>query len=514
MNRWSSVAPAISKQYDVAVIGSGFGGSIMSMILKRLGRSVLLLEKGRHPRFAIGESSTPFSNLLLERIATDFDLPFLRPLCEWGSWKRTYPSLPVGLKRGFTFYHHERGKKLGYHDRSRQLLVAASPNDMAADTHWYRPEFDSFLVKKAMEIGVHYLENFKMVEMENSTPWMIRGENPEHEFFANFVIDASGSNSALARMMEIPILPGKLDTTAIYAHFRGVESIHAIGTPYPPDAAAVHHLFDGGWIWVLHFDNGITSAGAMLTKELSIELELRAGEESAAFGRLLQRFPSIETLFKDAQAMSPWFSIARVPFRRARMVGENWALLPSAAGFVDPLLSTGFALNLLGIKRLAENFKKGNQPTQEELGEYARTSMQELDATEDLITALYSQLGRPGQFNLLTLLYFASLSFTEAAWRLGKEELATRFLLENHSAFRRDRERLCALARKGIRLTRQEITRAIAPVDVIGLTDWGRDWWYPADTCDLIRSAPKLGATQEQVERLILSQQRLPIREP
>lgn len=486
----------------------------MSMILKRLGRSVLLLEKGRHPRFAIGESSTPFSNLLLERIATDFDLPFLRPLCEWGSWKRTYPSLPVGLKRGFTFYHHERGKKLGYHDRSRQLLVAASPNDMAADTHWYRPEFDSFLVKKAMEIGVHYLENFKMVEMENSTPWMIRGENPEHEFFANFVIDASGSNSALARMMEIPILPGKLDTTAIYAHFRGVESIHAIGTPYPPDAAAVHHLFDGGWIWVLHFDNGITSAGAMLTRELSSELELRAGEESAAFGRLLQRFPSIETLFKDAQAMSPWFSIARVPFRRARMVGENWALLPSAAGFVDPLLSTGFALNLLGIKRLAENFKKGNQPTQEELGEYARTSMQELDATEDLISALYSQLGRPGQFNLLTLLYFASLSFTEAAWRLGKEELATRFLLENHSAFRRDRERLCALARKGIRLTRQEITRAIAPVDVIGLTDWGRDWWYPADTCDLIRSAPKLGATQEQVERLILSQQRLPIREP
>jgi FADH2 O2-dependent halogenase len=196
------------------------------------------------------------------------------------------------------------------------------------------------------------------------------------------------------------------------------------------------------------------------------------------------------------------------------MVGENWALLSSAAGFVDPLLSTGFALNLLGIKRLAENFKKGNQPTLEELGEYARTSMQELDATEDLISALYSQLGRPGQLNLLTLLYFASLSFTEAAWRLGKEELATRFLLENHSAFRRDRERLCALARKGIRLTRQEITRAIAPVDVIGLTDWGRDWWYPADTCDLIRSAPKLGATQEHVERLILSQQRIPIREP
>jgi FADH2 O2-dependent halogenase len=365
-----------------------------------------------------------------------------------------------------------------------------------------------------VELGVHYLENFKLVEMENSTPWTIRGENAAQEFFAKFVIDASGSNSVLARKMEIPMVSGKLDTTAIYAHFRGVEPVHAIGTPYPPDAAAVHHTFPGGWIWVLHFDNGITSAGAMLTRELSSELELRVGEESAVFGRLLERFPSIKALFKNAQTVTPWFSIARVPFRRAQMVGEDWALLPSAVGFVDPLLSTGFALNLLGIKRLAENLKNGNQPTLEGLGEYARVSMQELDATEDLISALYSQLGRPGQFNLLTLLYFASLSFTEAAWRLGKEELATGFLLENNIAFRRDRERLCALARKGISITREEITRAITPVDVIGLADWGRNWWYPADPCDLIRSAPKLGANQAQVERLILSQQRSSVRAP
>jgi hypothetical protein len=106
------------------------------------------------------------------------------------------------------------------------------------------------------------------------------------------------------------------------------------------------------------------------------------------------------------------------------------------------------------------------------------------------------------------------LSFTEAAWRLGKEELATRFLLENHSAFRRDRERLCALTRKGIRITREEITRAIAPIDVIGLTDWGRNWWYPADPCDLIRSAGKLGVTEKEVEQLILSQQRSSVRAP
>src|ERR1700716_2013995 len=61
--------------YDIAVVGSGFGGSLLGMIARRLGHSVILLEKGQHPRFAIGESSTPLSNILLEQLAARFDLP-------------------------------------------------------------------------------------------------------------------------------------------------------------------------------------------------------------------------------------------------------------------------------------------------------------------------------------------------------------------------------------------------------------------------------------------------------
>ena len=57
------------KDFDIAVIGSGFGGSLIAMIARQLGRSVILIERGRHPRFAIGESSTPLANLLLEEIA-------------------------------------------------------------------------------------------------------------------------------------------------------------------------------------------------------------------------------------------------------------------------------------------------------------------------------------------------------------------------------------------------------------------------------------------------------------
>ena len=44
----------------------------------------MLIERGRHPRFAIGESSTPLANLLLEELADRYDLPRIRAVLEVG----------------------------------------------------------------------------------------------------------------------------------------------------------------------------------------------------------------------------------------------------------------------------------------------------------------------------------------------------------------------------------------------------------------------------------------------
>jgi FADH2 O2-dependent halogenase len=82
---------------DVAIVGSGFAGSLAALILRRQGKSVALLERGRHPRFAIGESSTPLANLLIEEIADRWDLPRLRPFSKWGTWRASHPEVACGL---------------------------------------------------------------------------------------------------------------------------------------------------------------------------------------------------------------------------------------------------------------------------------------------------------------------------------------------------------------------------------------------------------------------------------
>ena len=67
------------------------------------------------------------------------------------------------------------------------------------------------------------------------------------------------------------------------------------GHPYPCDAAALHHVLDGGWMWVLRFDNGVTSAGFSLDPEVH---PMRADETpEQEWARLLGTYPSLARQF-------------------------------------------------------------------------------------------------------------------------------------------------------------------------------------------------------------------------
>src|SRR5690606_35486269 len=126
----------------------------------------------------------------------------------------------------------------------------------------------------------------------------------------------------------------------------------ADGAPYPPDDAALHHVFPGAWIWVLRFNNGITSAGAALTDALAADIG--AADGAPAWARLLDRLPSVREQFRESRATRPFIHAPRIAFCCSDVGGRSWALLPSAAGVIDPLLSTGFQLALLGIERLVD----------------------------------------------------------------------------------------------------------------------------------------------------------------
>lgn len=512
----------MTRRAEIIIAGAGFAGALLAMILRRQGRSVLLLERGRHPRFAIGESSTPLANLIFEHLAKQYRLPRLAPLAKWGSWQKKYPSLGCGLKRGFTFYGHRFGEPFqAGAAHQNELMVGASPNEEIADTHWFRADFDDFLVREAVAAGAEYWDE---VELNHFAPSpggvavQAARKGKIFRFEAEFLVDATGPRGFLHRALELgeASFPDFPQTAGLYTHFRGVKPFKGSVTgadenpPYPAEQAAIHHVFPGGWIWILHFNNGLTSAGVAAEQSLANDLGLDHGREG--WGRLLARLPSLEPCFKNAEPVGPFVSAPRLPFRSETIRGDRWILLPSAAGFIDPLLSSGFPLTLLGIARLAGIFEKAwNEPDfHARLEEYARRTEDELLFVAGLIAALYRHMDRFEDFRALTLLYFAAASFSEAAVRLGQRAVGAPFLLCERADFRKGWEECVrpgltadgSCAPGGARLS-GKISSLIEPVNIAGLGQPQRRHWYGVDLNDLRAGAGKLGVPVSAIERMI-----------
>ena len=522
---------SVGADTDLAIVGSGFGGSFLAMIARRLGYRVMLLERGRHPRFAIGESASPLAGVLIEQLADRYDLPRLRPLSAFGTWQRTYPDVVCGLKRGFTYFKHETGQRYRVEpDRSNQLLVAASPSDELSDTHWLRADVDHFLVREAVDLGVEYLDEVTL----ESTEWHANGatlRGTRHgasvQVRAAFVVDASGPRGFLSRALGIeePGFDGYPRTQALFSHFTDVARCDDMPdfeprtdrgsripnpesqVPYPVDDAALHHVFDGGWMWVLRFGNGVTSAGIAVTDALASELRLSEGEP--AWRRFLARHPSIAAQFAEARAIREFTWMRQVAYRSAQAAGERWAMLPSAAAFIDPLFSTGIPLTLLGIQRLAETWRRGGSldPPSHGASEdaplrmslYNAVTLAEADHTARFIAGCYAAFSRFEAFTVYSMFYFAAASFSEMQRRLTPERASGGFLRAADADYASALRALSPSTREPAPDLFRLVSDAIDRINIAGLCDSKRGNWYPVDLEDTVRAAGKLGLTPDDV---------------
>jgi FADH2 O2-dependent halogenase len=246
----------------------------------------------------------------------------------------------------------------------------------------------------------------------------------------------------------------------------------------------------------------------VVTDELAGRLRLSDGEP--AWRRLIEQIPALDEQFRSAKSELPFKHMPRVSFRSAQIAGTRWALLASAAGFVDPLLSTGFPLTLLGVARLATILAADWQTERftSQLQNYAEHTDRELVATARLIGSLYASMANFPVFSALSLLYFAAASYAEAARRLGKPELASSFLLCEHPEFGPACVDLFDRARRHLTLAQsakliRDINNVIEPFNVAGLGRPERRNWYPVDPQDLLDAAGKLQADEAEISSML-----------
>lgn len=488
--------------FDIAVLGSGFAGSLIGMIARQQGRSVLIVDRATHPRFAIGESSTPVADFVLRELVTRYGLSRIAPLSKFGSWQQHYPQLGCGLKRGFTYYEHSPNTPfVPDHEHSRELAVAASSDDAGADTHWVRAEVDAFLATEAERMGADLRTGTSVERLEhlNDRPgWQL---HLQHDGMsdcvrASFLIDATGEGSVLPRFLGLRDRTDLLHTRseAIFSHFSdlprwqdALASHHAKldDYPFPCDDAAQHHLFDRGWMWMLRFQKNLASVGIAFTPSGPTgRSDIRdSSNPEEAWRGWLDRYPSVSDLMTHAKlATSPGRIVraGRLQRRWDQAAGEDWALLPHTAGFIDPLHSTGIAYSLCGVERLADLLERhGQQPScGAMLGEYQRAVFRELEVIDRLVHGCYLTLGHFSMFTAYAMLYFAAATTYEQR-RLNEGYREDHFFLaadDDHwcSLLRELHQTVIDWHRSGGRAWPdfpQRVARAIEPYNHVGLFD-------------------------------------------
>lgn len=487
----------MSRRIDVAVLGSGFGGSLLAILLDRIGLSCLVVERGAHPRFAVGESSTPIADLVLRDLAARYDLPWLEPLTRYGPWCRTYPDVGRGLKRGFSYFPHRPGEAFRpYPDHRTELLVAANRDDEHADTQWMRSDVDAFLVARVREQGIEVRERTVTALERRGDGWRLtltRGGDVK-VVDAGFVVDATGEGGAVADALGLPRDVSRLRTVsrAIFGHFEGVtpwnDVLRELGAgtadhPFRCDDAAQHHLLREGWLWQLRFDHGVTSLGLVLDAtdhplDPSVPVQ-------AEWDTVIGRYPSLAAQLAGAQLVAPEGGLvrtARLQRRTSDVAGPGWALIPNAAGFVDPLHSTGIAQTLCGVERLAgllgdHGMGASALPA---LRAYGATVLEELDLIDAIVAAGYRSRSSFRLFAATSMLYFAAATTYEHRRLEGELRPGAAFLCADQAALRAavvaveaalDRALEAGPTGAAIERFETEVARRIEPFNRVGLCD-------------------------------------------
>jgi FADH2 O2-dependent halogenase len=511
---------------EVAIVGSGFAASLLARVLAVLGYHVVLLERGTHPRFAIGESTTPLANLSLERLGARYGLADCHRLATHGRWQAHFPQLRCGLKRGFTFYRHHPGEPFG--DRgydAERLLVAASPDDALSDTHWLRADVDHHLVRQAVAAGVDYRDRVALTSAEPGPDGVrLQGDRDGAPFalHAAFLVDASGPGGFLARQLSIPSGVEHTETRSglVFSHFDGVRLMRDVEPtlpdgPYPDDWAAVHHLIDEGWMYSLRFDHGVTSAGFLLTPRGLAALSAGGGDASSLWHTLLRRYPTLGSLFADATPLWPVALHPMIQHRLTRAAGERWVLMPHAFAFVDPLFSTGIAWGLRAVERLALAFEAAARgarvPDVGLLARYDAALAAEADQIDRIVAGAYEAMAHFELFAAQAMLYFSAVSFAELRQRLMPDDAGpwSGFLGVDDPVLaplpRESLRRLRAITRRrgdgGSADDRAAyaawMATAIAPRNVVGLAEPSRRNLYPVDLDTLIERHALLGLSRD-----------------
>ena len=316
--------------YDAVVIGGGPGGSTVATALSRAGRSVLVLEREKFPRFHVGESLLPFSLPIFDRLGVHEKIRAAGYQTKYGAY----------------FWNETNGTT-----RPVVFAEARDPNHPMA-YQVKRAEFDELLLRHSASCGAEVREETAVEDVLFEGGRAVGRARParraerREDIRARVVVDASGQGAILSRKLGLRRFDPKLKRAAFFAHYTDFV--------WPANSRPGDILLpidQGVWYWIIPFSDGTCSVGGVFDPA---EVRLpEGGTAEAKYDALLARSPRVLRLLGGARRVSGVHGVSDYSARSAKLGGDGWALVGDAATFLDPVFSTGVFLAMATGERAA-----------------------------------------------------------------------------------------------------------------------------------------------------------------
>ena len=316
--------------FDVAVIGGGPGGSSAATALARRGRTVLLLERDRFPRFHIGESQLPWSNEVFRALGVHDAIVEAGFVKKWGASFRTVD----GATEQYADFQF--------------AVETPSPQTFQVP----RATFDEVLLRHSERSGVKVLEEHRALdaafEADGVVLRFVGPDGTEQAVRVGFVVDASGRTGFLTKKLGRHEFDPMLRNIAVHAQYEGIPRAEG-------RRAGDIRMFtraDMGWIWLIPLSDTVTSVGAVIPQSVHRRESRAIPKDSLA--HYLSGTAGLAPLLEEARRVSPARFDADYSYLGTRLTGDRWVAVGDAAAFLDPIFSTGVLLAMQGGLEAAE----------------------------------------------------------------------------------------------------------------------------------------------------------------